>query len=104
MLCCLFRKKAAAKKKNGKSAASMLISEKAMSLGMEVESGGDIGDKLVHFDTDSKLVHFDLTSVPVTPWNWLTRRIYGGHGTGTRRVEQTGGGRGTVEREEENDE
>ncbi|PKI51433.1 hypothetical protein CRG98_028144 [Punica granatum] len=50
LLCCLFRKKAAAKKKNGKSAASTAISEKAVSSGMEVESGGDTGGKLVHFD------------------------------------------------------
>ncbi|OWM67089.1 probably inactive leucine-rich repeat receptor-like protein kinase IMK2 [Punica granatum] len=50
VLCCLFRKKAAAKKKNGKPPASTAISEKAGSSGMEVESGGDAGGKLVHFD------------------------------------------------------
>lgn len=49
LLCCLIRKKKAASK-NGKSSKSMAVSEKAISSGVEIESGGDTGGKLVHFD------------------------------------------------------
>ncbi|KAK4767633.1 hypothetical protein SAY86_015383 [Trapa natans] len=52
ILCCLVRKKAAAKRKNGKPPTPMgTSSEKVVSSsGVEVESGGDTGGKLVHFD------------------------------------------------------
>ncbi|KAM3689930.1 hypothetical protein ACJW31_09G082900 [Castanea mollissima] len=53
LLCCLIRKRAASKGKNGKtakSAAALGSSEKEISSGTHVESGGETGGKLVHFD------------------------------------------------------
>ncbi|KAK6943426.1 Leucine-rich repeat [Dillenia turbinata] len=52
LLCCLFRKKAASERKNGKIAgAAAGRTEKAIpAAGAEVESGGEAGGKLVHFD------------------------------------------------------
>ncbi|XP_059668077.1 probably inactive leucine-rich repeat receptor-like protein kinase IMK2 [Cornus florida] len=53
LLCCLIRKRAASKAKNGKTAGTGAAGrgEKAIpAAGAEVESGGEAGGKLVHFD------------------------------------------------------
>ncbi|KAK0584765.1 hypothetical protein LWI29_018319 [Acer saccharum] len=50
LLCCLMRKRAALKEKNGKSTTSKAIERAVPKAGTEVESGGEMGGKLVHFD------------------------------------------------------
>ncbi|XP_028767542.1 probably inactive leucine-rich repeat receptor-like protein kinase IMK2 [Neltuma alba] len=52
LLCCLVRKRAAAKEKNGNIAKTSAAAGTARSAGKggEVESGGEAGGKLVHFD------------------------------------------------------
>ncbi|KAL5550731.1 hypothetical protein UlMin_000907 [Ulmus minor] len=52
LLWCFFRKKAAQKGKDGKSSKQAVArsAEKAVSSGTEVQSGGEAGGKLVHFD------------------------------------------------------
>ncbi|PON94347.1 Tyrosine-protein kinase [Trema orientale] len=51
LLCCFIRKKAALKGMSGKSKqAAAGSTEKAISAGAEVQSGGEAGGKLVHFD------------------------------------------------------
>ncbi|KAK9291155.1 hypothetical protein L1049_009343 [Liquidambar formosana] len=53
LLCCLIRRKAATKEKNGKAAgpAAAVRGEKGVpATGTEVETGGEAGGKLVHFD------------------------------------------------------
>ncbi|XP_059462184.1 probably inactive leucine-rich repeat receptor-like protein kinase IMK2 [Corylus avellana] len=52
LLCCVARKRVASKGKNGKASkqAEAGSSEKAIPAGTHVESGGETGGKLVHFD------------------------------------------------------
>ncbi|KAJ4842851.1 putative leucine-rich repeat receptor-like protein kinase imk3 [Turnera subulata] len=54
LLCCLMRKRAAKNQKNGKSVTKAAVVGKtekgAPAGGAEVESGGEMGGKLVHFD------------------------------------------------------
>ncbi|XP_042512425.1 probably inactive leucine-rich repeat receptor-like protein kinase IMK2 [Macadamia integrifolia] len=53
LLCCLIRKRAASKAKNGETggrAAATGGEKGAPAIGTEVESGGEAGGKLVHFD------------------------------------------------------
>ncbi|OMO97636.1 hypothetical protein COLO4_14453 [Corchorus olitorius] len=51
LLCCLMKKKSTSKQKSSKMGAAVGKSEKAVPVGAkEVESGGEMGGKLVHFD------------------------------------------------------
>ncbi|XP_022742405.1 probably inactive leucine-rich repeat receptor-like protein kinase IMK2 isoform X2 [Durio zibethinus] len=51
LLCCLLKKKASLKQKSGKMGAAIGKTEKAVPVaGTEVEAGGEMGGKLVHFD------------------------------------------------------
>ncbi|KAL5740304.1 hypothetical protein ACOSQ2_029484 [Xanthoceras sorbifolium] len=50
LICCLMRKRASLKGKNGKSTTSKAIERAVPKAGTEVESGGEMGGKLVHFD------------------------------------------------------
>ncbi|XWS60010.1 hypothetical protein CRYUN_Cryun08bG0171600 [Craigia yunnanensis] len=51
LLCCLLKKKATLKQKSGKMGAAIGKTEKAVPVaGTEVEAGGEMGGKLVHFD------------------------------------------------------
>ncbi|KAM6550523.1 hypothetical protein CsatB_000331 [Cannabis sativa] len=50
LLCCFIRKRAASKGKDGTTSKQAAATEKAASAGVEVQSGGDAGGKLVHFD------------------------------------------------------
>ncbi|ESR42732.1 hypothetical protein CICLE_v10011081mg [Citrus x clementina] len=50
LLFCLMRKRSASKEKNGKSTAQKVVERAAPKAGTEVESGGEMGGKLVHFD------------------------------------------------------
>lgn len=51
LLCCLMKKKASLKEKSGKTGAGNGKTDKSVAVaGTEVESGGEMGGKLVHFD------------------------------------------------------
>lgn len=50
LICCLMKKKSTSKEKSGKSAVGKAVEKEAPVVGPQVESGGEMGGKLVHFD------------------------------------------------------
>ncbi|KAJ0087626.1 hypothetical protein Patl1_31433 [Pistacia atlantica] len=50
LLCCLMKKKSTSKEKSGKSTVGKAVEKEAPVGGPQVESGGEMGGKLVHFD------------------------------------------------------